>query len=71
MAATPVTTTQHVCCFCGERIKRARMDPILITIALEDDAEQDLHCHWLCLKNKVHPSVTLYVWATEDSDEPD
>jgi hypothetical protein len=61
-----VTTAQYACCFCGELIERNRMDPVLITVALEDDAEQDLHCHWSCFKSRIHPSVTLYIWAAED-----
>lgn len=64
-----MTPAQYTCCFCGELIAPTEIDPVLVTIALEDDAEQDLHCHWHCLKTRVHPSVGLYVWESEDREE--
>ena len=59
MDGYPSSRVEHQCCFCGRGIQVGRVDPILVTIVLEDDAEQDLYCHLRCLRARLHSSVPL------------
>jgi hypothetical protein len=51
----------YQCCFCGKEVERRGMEPILLTVVLENDAEQDLYCHTECLRKVLHPSVPLAI----------
>jgi hypothetical protein len=61
----PPSAVEYQCCFCAKEILRDGADPILLTIVLERDAEQDLYCHRECLRNALHPSVPLYTWDAD------
>jgi hypothetical protein len=54
--------TEYQCCFCGQAIEEHAPDPVRLTIALPEGAEQHLYCHWQHLKEAMHTSVPLYVW---------
>ena len=60
MGGTSMSAFQ--CCFCGKPIDPRFPDPVVLTIALPDGAEQRLYCHWEHLREAVHPSVPLYIW---------
>ena len=49
----------YQCCFCGREVPERGVEPVLLTIVLENDAEQDLYCHVVCLRKALHPSVPL------------
>lgn len=60
--------TRNVCCFCGQVIEEALPDPVSLTIALPEGAQQQLYCHWRHLKSALHQSVPLYVWEEESAE---
>ena len=51
----------YPCCFCGEEVEQQDVEPILATVVLENDGEQNLYCHAACLPKVIHPSVPLAV----------
>ena len=51
---------QVQCCFCGNTIVQIEPDPLTLKLGLEEGSEQDLFCHYRCLKRAVDPSVSLY-----------
>ena len=53
-------TLQLQCCFCGNQIVTATPDPITLTVHIDSDEEQNVFCHYRCLKRVVDPSVPLY-----------
>jgi hypothetical protein len=65
MAGHRSSSDGYQCCFCGKAIEKDNVDPILLTVVVEDDGEQDLHSHRACLKEALHPSVPLFVWSDE------
>jgi len=54
-----------ICCFCLAAIQRNATDPIELAVtSLGSDFEgesgtQGLHCHYQCLRERVHLSVPL------------
>jgi hypothetical protein len=48
------------CCFCGNAIVRIEPDPLTLKLAIEEGGEQQLFCHYRCLKRVLDPSVALY-----------
>jgi hypothetical protein len=51
----------YQCCFCGKEVEDRGVEPILLTVVLENDAEQNLYCHADCLRRVLHPSVPLTI----------
>jgi hypothetical protein len=49
----------YQCCFCGKEVEHRGIEPVLLTVVLENDAEQNLYCHAACLRSALHPSVPL------------
>ncbi len=49
----------YQCCFCGKHVEHGGIEPIQLTVVLENDAEQNLYCHAACLRKVLHPSVPL------------
>jgi len=54
---------QVQCCFCGNAIVQIEPDPLTLKMAIEEGGEQELFCHYRCLKRAVDPSVALYPFA--------
>lgn len=54
------------CCFCGHAIVQRQPDPLTLRLAIEDGGEQELFCHYHCLKRVMDPSVTLYPFGQID-----
>lgn len=50
---------RYQCCFCGQQVRKEGADPVLLTIVLERDGEQNLYCHTECLRRALHVSVPL------------
>ncbi len=60
-----IKNTQQVqCCFCGNMIVVIASDPIMLTVHIDGDEEQQLFCHYRCLKRAADPSVPLYPFDT-------
>ncbi|HKO42109.1 MAG TPA: hypothetical protein VJU84_02375 [Pyrinomonadaceae bacterium] len=68
-------STEYQCCFCGNTIKPAGPDVggLLYTTNVDDAAadqyDQQLWCHAVCLQQRLHPSVPLYVLDLVEGDE--
>jgi len=58
---------QYQCCFCGQTIEPVGADVggLLYTTNIdrpqEEQHDQQLWCHAVCLKQRLHASVPLYV----------
>ena len=48
------------CCLCGNMIVQSEFDPLTLKLAVDKSSEQELFCHYRCLKRAVDPSVPLY-----------
>jgi len=65
MAIQSSNPIAYQCCFCAQAIENVQPEPLLLTLAVDEDGEQVLHTHYACLKKALHPSVPLFVWSTE------
>lgn len=58
---------QYQCCFCGQTIEPKGPDVGGIAYTTnfdgpqENQYDQQMFCHAVCLKQRLHPSVPLYV----------
>lgn len=54
------------CCFCGNAIVPRQPDPLTLKLAIDEGGEQELFCHYRCLKRAIDPSVALFPFAQTD-----
>lgn len=47
------------CCFCGLSMQLDEEETVVLTTAVHGGGEQDLYCHFRCLRAVVLPNVPL------------
>lgn len=66
---------EYQCCFCGQSIASVGFDVGGLLYTTNVDASEDRHhsqqlwCHTRCLKERLHPSVNLYVLEIAEIEE--
>lgn len=67
---------EYQCCFCGQAVQSVGFDvgSLLYTTNFDSASEdthhsQQLWCHTNCLKQRLHPSVQLYVLEVAEIEE--
>ncbi len=68
-------SVEYQCCFCGQSIESVGFDVGGLLYTTNVDGSEDRHhsqqlwCHTECLKQRLHPSVSLYVLEIAEIEE--
>jgi len=54
-----MSSSTFQCCFCGSSIADSAVEPVTLTVEVEDGDVQALYSHVACLRRVLHPSVPV------------